>query len=81
MFLVGTAYNFVWCHESLRLPTPGPGPRWQDRTPQVAAELTDRPWTMEEVLRYQTLPAPWVPPPRPKRRGWPPKAPPGEVAA
>ena len=81
MFLVGAAYNFVWCHESLRLPTPGPGPRWQERTPAMAAGLTDRPWTMEEVLRYQVPPVLWVAPPRPKRRGRPPKAPPAQVAA
>ncbi len=81
MFLVGTAYNFVWCHESLRLPTPGPGPRWQDRTPAMAAGLTDHPWIMDELLRYQVPPAPWVAPPHPKRRGRPPKAPPAEVAA
>ncbi len=81
MFLVGTAYNFVWLHESLRLPTSGPGPQWQERTPAMAAGLTDHPWTMEEVLSYQVPPTPWVAPPRPKRRGRPPKAPPQEVAA
>jgi len=81
MFLVGTAYNFVWCHESLRLPTLGPGPRWQERTPAMAAGLTDHPWTMDELLRYQVPPAPWVAPPPPRRRGRPPKAPPVEVAA
>ncbi len=81
MVLVGTAYNFVWPHESLRLPTSGPGPRWQERTPAIAAGLTNHPWTMEEVLRYQVPPAPWGPPPRPKRQGRPPKAPPAQVAA
>jgi len=81
MCLVGTAYNFVWLHESLRLRTQGSGPRWQDRTPAMAAGLTDHPWTMDELLRYQVPPAPWVAPPQPKRRGRPPKAPPGEVAA
>jgi len=81
MFLVGTAYNFVRLHESLRLPTSGPGPQWQERTPAMAAGLTDHPWTMEEVLSYQVPPTPWVAPPHPKRRGRPPKAPPQEVAA
>ncbi len=81
MFLVGTAYNFVWRHDNLRLRTPGQGRRWQDRTPAMAAGLTDHPWTMDELLRYQVPPAPWVPLPRPTRRGRPPKAPPSEAAA
>jgi len=81
MFLVGTAYNFVWSHDSLRLPNDRPGHKWRERTPAMAAGLTDHPWTMDELLRYQVPPAPWVAPPPPKRRGRPPKAPPGEVAA
>ncbi len=81
LFLVGTAYNFVWCHESLRLRNAGPGRTWQERTPAMAAGLTDHPWTMDELLRYQVPPAPWVAAARPKRRGRPPKAPPLEVAA
>ncbi|GAC1403581.1 MAG: hypothetical protein NVSMB65_20190 [Chloroflexota bacterium] len=81
MFLVGTAYNFVWCHESLRLRNAGPGRKWQERTPAMAAGLTDHPWTMEELLLYQVPPALWVALPRPKRRGRPPKAAPAKVAA
>ncbi len=81
MFLVGTAYNFVWCHESLRLLNAGLGRKWRERTPAMAAGLTDHPWTMDELLRYQVPPAPWVAAPCPKRRGRPPKAPPAEVAA
>lgn len=81
MFLVGTAYNFVWCHESLRLRNAGPGRKWHERTPAMAAGLTDHPWTMDELLRYQVPPALWVAPARPKRRGRPPKAPPAAVAA
>ncbi len=81
MFLVGTTYNFVWCHQSLRLPNPGPGSKWQERTPAMAAGLTDHSWTMDELLRYQVPPAVWVAPSRPKRRGRPPKAPPSEAAA
>ena len=72
MYLVGGAYNFCWPHGSLRVPAPaGSGRKWQERTPAMAAGLTDHPWTMHELLRYQIpLPA-WVPP---KRRGRPPKA-------
>ena len=78
MYLVGGAYHFCWVHESLRLPAPaGSGRKWQERTPAMAAGLTDHPWTMHELLRYQVpLPA-WVPP---KRRGRPPKPAPPAVA-
>src|SRR5262249_3580861 len=71
MYLVGSAYNFCWPHDSLpRLAPLGARRKWQERTPAMAAGLTDHPWTLHEVLRYQ-LPLPaWVPP---KRRGRPPK--------
>jgi transposase-like protein len=72
MYLVGSAYNFCWTHDSLRRLAPvGSGRKWQERTPAMAAGLTDHPWSLHELLRYQVpLPA-WVPP---KRRGRPPKA-------
>jgi transposase-like protein len=71
MYLVGCAYNFCWVHGSLRLAAPAGAPRrWQERTPAMAAGLTDHCWTLQEVLSYQVpLPA-WV---APKRRGRPPK--------
>jgi transposase-like protein len=72
MYLVGTAYNFCWLHGSLRRAAP-PGVRskWEDRTPAMAAGLTDHRWTMHELLHYQVpLPA-WSPP---KRRRRPPRA-------
>src|SRR5215217_1873543 len=79
MYLVGSAYNFCWPHDSLRRLAPlGSGRKWQERTPAMAAGLTDRPWSMHALLRYQVpLPA-WVPP---KRRGRPPKATPLPVLA
>ncbi len=66
MFLVGCAYNLLWLHESLRLPAPdGSGRKYLERTPAMAAGLTDHLWTMTELLRYQVpLPA-WVAPKRP----------------
>jgi transposase-like protein len=70
MFLVGTTYNFCWVHRSLRRPI-GAGRQWQERTPAMAAGLTDHIWTVQELLRYQVPPAPYV---TPKRRGRPPKA-------
>jgi len=94
MFLVGTAYNFCWVHRSLRVRVAVEG-LWQERTPAMAAGLTDHVWTVQEVLRYQVPPAPYVAPKRrgrppkprpevvsrPKQRGHPPKSRPAEVAA
>ena len=71
MYLVGCAYNFCWTHASLRLAAPVGAPTtWLDRTPAMAAGLTDHPWTLAELLHFQVpLPA-WV---APKRRGRRPK--------
>jgi transposase-like protein len=71
MWLVGGAYNFCWLHRSLRLAAPPGAPwKWQERTPAMAAGLTEHRWTMLELLRYQVPLSPWV---APKRRGRPPK--------
>jgi transposase-like protein len=71
MCLVGCAYNFCWEHESLRTEAPTRGRlKWCERTPAMAAGLTDHRWTMHELLS-QPIPLPhWV---APKRRGRPPK--------
>jgi len=71
MWLVGTSYNVCWSHASLRLEAPaGSGRKWLERTPAMAAGLTDHPWTLRDLLHYRVpLPA-WV---APKRRGRPPK--------
>jgi transposase-like protein len=71
MYLVGCAYNFCWSHDSLRVAAP-PGGRlkWRDRTPAMAAGLTDHQWTMHELLSHPIPLPPWV---APKRRGRPPK--------
>jgi len=66
MWLVGCAYNFCWTHESLRLRAIG-GRKWQERTPAMAAGLTDHRWTREELLRYRVPPADLVAVPRPPR--------------
>lgn len=73
MYLVGCAYNFCWAHDSLRLAAPASSRyKWQERTPAMAAGLTNHRWTMDELLHTQVpLPA-WVPR---RRRGRPPKQP------
>jgi len=63
MWLVGTAYNFCWPHESLRARALR-GRWWQERTPAMAAGLTDHIWTMDDVLRYRVLPPESASPPR-----------------
>lgn len=69
MWLVGVNYNFCTPHHSLRVEADGPR-KWQERTPAMAAGLTEHVWTLEELMRYR-LPLPqWV---AQKRRGRPPK--------
>jgi transposase-like protein/uncharacterized membrane protein (Fun14 family) len=71
MYLVGCAYNFCWTHDSLRLAAPENAPRkWQERTPAMAAGLTDHRWTLRELLLLKVPLPPWV---ASKRRGHPPK--------
>jgi hypothetical protein len=73
MFLVGTVYNFCSPLQSLRvaLLVGRRGRRhWVQRTPAMAAGLTDHVWSVEELMTFKLPPPPWVPP---KRRGRPPK--------
>ena len=69
MWLVSTSYNLCWTHDSLRLQAPaGSGRTWCERTPAMAAGLTDHLWTLRDLLHYRVpLPA-WA---APKRRGRP----------
>lgn len=66
MYLVGAVYNFCTNHDSLRRPGGAEGPRWQLRTPAMAAGITDHRWSVAELLWYRVPPPPWRPP---KRRG------------
>jgi transposase-like protein len=71
MWLVGGSYNFCSFHASLRERAPsGVGSKWRERTPAMAAGLSDHCWTLNEFLLYQVPPPAWV---APKRRGRPPK--------
>jgi len=48
-------FNFVRPHQALRVPLSRPihGRKWQQRTPAMAAGLTDHIWTLEELLSYR----------------------------
>jgi transposase-like protein len=71
MWLVGSSYNFCTYHASLREVAPsGATKKWKERTPAMAAGLSDHRWTLKELLQYQVPPPAWV---TPKRRGRPPK--------
>lgn len=70
MYLVGCFYNFCDFHKSLRLKLSvgSFGHRWVQRTPAIAAGLTDHQWTPAELFYFR------IPLPRwelPKRRGRP----------
>jgi hypothetical protein len=68
LVLAQVYYNFCLPHASLRQALPQPKPthgtgsaqRWQPRTPAMAAGLTDRVWTLREVLLYRVPPWPQV---------------------
>jgi IS1 family transposase len=59
-------YNFCLPHASLRVPLPQPLPtnglgsakQWRPCTPAMAAGLTDRVWTLREVLLFRVPPWP-----------------------
>ena len=57
MYLTGTSYNFCYFHESLRIAAQeGSAKKWIERTPAMAAGLTDHRWTMKELLSYKVPP-------------------------
>jgi transposase-like protein len=79
-YLVGTFYNFCCCHDSLREEQPEGRRKWRERTPAMAAGITDHCWSPAELLTYKVAPPPYV---APKKRGRKPKqaCPPALVAA
>jgi transposase-like protein len=60
MYLVGGLYNFCTYHASLSLPS------GQQRTPAMAAGITDHCWSVQELLWQRVPPPRWQPP---KQRG------------
>jgi transposase-like protein len=70
MYLVGTFYNFCTFHDSLLQEYPMGCRKWAERTPAMAAGITDHCWRPAELLTYKLPPPRWAPP---KRRGRQPK--------
>lgn len=72
MYIVGCFYNLCDVHHSLRIRlwVGRHDYRWVQRTPAMAAGLTDRRWTVDELLKFQVPLPHWTPP---KRRGRPSK--------
>ena len=68
MYLMGCVYNFCTPHRSLRLVLylPNNHRRWLERTPAMAANITEQVWTVEQLLCYRVPLPPWQPP---RRRG------------
>jgi hypothetical protein len=64
--LFHTYHNFCLPHASLRVPLAAPEPtngmgsarKWRPCTPAMAAGLTDRVWTLRDVLLYRVPPWP-----------------------
>jgi hypothetical protein len=71
MYSLGCAYNVCGYHDRLGLAAPeNAPPKWPERTPAMAAGLTDCRWTRRERLLLKVPLPPWV---ASKRRGRPPK--------
>lgn len=64
MYVVGCLYNFCHPHHSLRLKLSVGrfGYRWVQRTPAIAAGLTDHIWSTGELFEYRIPPPRWKPP-------------------
>jgi hypothetical protein len=57
--LEDAVFNFVRPHLSLRkeMSPPTKGRKWEQRTPAMAAGLTDHIWSLEELLSFRTPPS------------------------
>jgi hypothetical protein len=67
-YFVGCFYNFCDFHHSLRLKLSVGSfyHHWVQRTPAIAAGLTDHQWTRIELCNFKVHPPRWEPP---KQRG------------
>jgi transposase-like protein len=66
MYVIGTVYNFCTPHASLCLGRSMAGIPGVERTPAMAAGITDHCWTVRELLSFHVPPPRWIPP---KQRG------------
>jgi transposase-like protein len=64
MYIVGCFYNFCDFHHSLRLKllVGSFSYRWVQRTPAIAAKLTDHQWRPAELFAFKVPPPRWKPP-------------------
>jgi transposase-like protein len=64
MYLTGCLYNFCDYHHGLRLKLSvgSFGHHWVQRTPAIAAKLTDHRWTCAELFAFKVPPPHWSPP-------------------
>jgi transposase-like protein len=64
MYITGCFYNFCDYHHSLRLKLSvgSFGHHWVQRTPAIAAKLTDHLWTYTELFAFKVPPPRWSPP-------------------
>jgi hypothetical protein len=64
MYIVGCFYNLCDYHHSLRLKLSvgSFGHHWVQRTPAIAAKLTDHQWTYAELFAFKVPPPGWSPP-------------------
>ncbi len=69
MYLLGCVYNFCTFHKSLRQEQGKGSGKWQQRTPAMAAGITQECWSVTDLFAYRVPPAPFV---ARKRRGRPP---------
>jgi len=64
MYITGCFYNFCEYHHGLRLKLSvgSFGHHWVQRTPAIAAQLTDHQWTYTELFSFKVPPPRWCPP-------------------
>ena len=69
MYIVGCFYNLCDYHHSLRLKLSvgSFAYHWVQRTPAIAAKLTDHQWTYAELFAFKVPPPCWCPPAQPGR--------------
>ena len=69
VYLMGSVYNFCSQHQSLRLKlwVGSHGYRWVQRTPAMAAGITDHCWSVKELLLYRLPISSWKPSHRGRR--------------